>query len=232
MIGTLLTEPIMSIGSKFSLLFVPKLAKSSLQKVIKLQASYQKKAPYLSESMNDFMQMTLSRYTFLIDQYSYVDHMSEKAIEEVLKLPTFPKKIDRATVPAINTFLMNYPPQVRVVVANFVVQMLQESNKIHLSRKAEPLMIVGPPGTGKTYLAKELGKLLGVATHVIDLSKYSNLAGGHFSQGSTEKGVVLDILLDNLDMKNNFTNKIIIIDEVDKLFEKDGTGAFTNNNTG
>lgn len=231
-IGSICTEPIMNIGSKFSLLFMPEVAKASLQKVMKLQSCYQKKEPYLSESMNDFMKMTLNHYTFLIDKFNYVDHMSERALEEVLKLPIFPKKLDLTAVSPINSFLMNYPEQVRVAIANFVVQMLQDSHKIHLSRKAEPIMIVGCPGTGKTYLAKQLGNLLGVSTHVVDLSKYSNLTGSHFSKGSAEKGVLLDILLDNAAMQHNCTNKIIIIDEVDKIFQKDGTGAFTNANIG
>lgn len=91
-------------------------------------------------------------------------------------------------------------------------------------------MLVGPPGTGKTYLATQLGQLLGVPTQVIDISKYKSLNGHSFWNQDPERGILVDVLIGDQLPESNFTNKILILDEVDKLLMKDKTGAFKHNN--
>jgi hypothetical protein len=227
-IGNLFTGPLGNIGTKLSLLFAPKLAKSNLQKGVQLKSAYQKQKAHFSKSMRGFIEVVLQRYFFWIEYHDYVDKQSERAIEEVLQFPVAPKKIDTHTIPSTRSFLQNYPEKVRVAVGSFVAQLIKDSTSKKLSKKAVPLMLVGPPGTGKTYLATQLGQLLNVPTQVIDISKYESLDGHSFWGDNPERGILVDVLIGDQTAGGNFTNKILILDEVDKLLLKDKTGAFKN----
>jgi len=229
-IGNLFTGPLGDIGTKLSLLFIPKLTKSSLQKGVQLKSAYQKQKVHFSKSMQGFIEVVLQRYFFLIEHHNYVDKQSERAMEEVLQFPVMPKKIDTHTVFHVKSFLQNYPDRVRVAVGSFVAQLIKDSTSKRLSKKAVPLMLVGPPGTGKTYLAKQLGQLLDAPTQVVDISKYESLNGHSFWGDDPERGILVDVLIGDQVPGSNFTNKILILDEVDKLLLKDKTGAFKHKN--
>lgn len=77
-----------------------------------------------------------------------------------------------------------------------------------------PLLIVGPPGSGKTYLAQMLGELVGLKAARIDMSARSaafDIAGMEHAWRSSHPGVPVRTLVGS-----NLANPMIILDEIDK----------------
>jgi type II secretory pathway predicted ATPase ExeA len=230
LIGNLLTKPLGNIGNKLCLLFFPSLAKPSLQKGIKLKSIYEKHKASLSNSMCGFMETSLQNYLHSIEYFDYVEKQYERAIEEVLQFPIKPKEIKQDIIPPLKSFLKNYPENVRIAVGNFIAQIIKDSKFKKLHKKGVPLMFVGPPGTGKTYLATQLGQLVGVHTQVIDISKYKAVNGHNFWMSDPERGILVDVLLGDQKSGENPANKILILDEIDKVLTKDKQGAFKHKN--
>ncbi len=90
-----------------------------------------------------------------------------------------------------------------------------------LSRKTAPLMLVGAPGTGKTHLVSRLGEMTGLPVVSIQFSKYSGhdgIAGDDCRFNfSNKRGIVADMLLDGAGKTANCANKIVLLDEIDKV---------------
>ena len=145
----------------------------------------------------------------------------------MLKFPLGPKRIE-PDLTLFAKFIKSYPAQVRMAVGDFAVDIIEDSKHERLEKRAEPLMFVGPPGTGKSRLAKELGNLLGLPVQVIDLSKYKQVNGDSFWSNSPERGVLVDVLLGDQTEEGSFTNKILVLDEVDKVLERDEHGGFVH----
>jgi hypothetical protein len=225
LIANMLSKPLGDIGNKLCLLFIPAFAKPAMRRAIDLKKQYTKQKAKFDPSMQSFLEAGIQRYTFLIENYDYRDIKQEKAIEELLEFPGGPKPIKPEIVP-ITTFLKSYPEEVRLAVGDFVVQTITDSKSRKLNKKAVPLMFVGPPGTGKTYLATQLGDLLGLPVQVIDLSKYKNVGGNSFWSEDPDRGVIVDALLRGQEQGTHFANKILILDEVDKVLAKDKNGVF------
>ena len=71
-------------------------------------------------------------------------------------------------------------------------------------------LFTGPSGVGKTFLAKQCGKLLGRACKIIDMSEYSdNLAHGKFNGDYNHRAEVTSFIREN-------PNAIIVFDEIEK----------------
>jgi hypothetical protein len=225
LIANMLSTPLGNIGNKLCLLFIPAFAKPAMRRAIDLKKQYNKQKANFDPSMQSFLEAGIQRYTFLIENYDYRDIKQEKAIEELLKFPEGPKPIKPEIAP-VTTFLKSYPDEVRLAVGDFVVQTITDSKSRKLNKKAVPLMFVGPPGTGKTYLAIQLGDLLALPVQVIDLSKYKNVSGNSFWSEDPDRGIIVDALLGGQEQGTNFTNKILILDEVDKVLAKDKNGVF------
>lgn len=77
-----------------------------------------------------------------------------------------------------------------------------------------PVLLIGPPGIGKTAVVNAISELAGVASRQVDLASTTAgmILGGMSTQWSDAKsGVVIDLLRDN-----DAANPIVILDELDK----------------
>ena len=99
----------------------------------------------------------------------------------------------------------------------------QVANRIRLARAAKrparlpPMLLVGPPGVGKSHFAEQLATALGVSVHRLAMDAVqttSALAGSDAHWYNSRTGLVFDALV-----HGSTANPIILLDEVDKVRE-------------
>ncbi len=99
-----------------------------------------------------------------------------------------------------------------------------EANAIGLARvgepyEAQPVLLVGEPGLGKTLFVSELAKVLGLPNFEISMSTVSAsfaLSGGSLQWEGGDVGFVAKSLAESDDDGNSVGNPIFLIDEIDK----------------
>ncbi|WP_237061578.1 AAA family ATPase [Loktanella sp. M215] len=77
-----------------------------------------------------------------------------------------------------------------------------------------PLLLVGPPGIGKTTWARKLGSLIGVPTGIIEATSEPSsfaLVGTQKGWGSAASGKPLDLIL-----RTMVANPVFVVDEIEK----------------
>jgi ATP-dependent Lon protease len=104
-----------------------------------------------------------------------------------------------------------------------------------------PLLLLGPPGVGKTHFARELSKLLGTGMGFISMCSLTAgwvLSGASSQWKGARPGKVFETLVDG-----QYANPVMVVDEIDKaggehaydplgalysLLEHDTAGSFTD----
>jgi ATP-dependent Lon protease len=102
-----------------------------------------------------------------------------------------------------------------------------------------PMLLLGPPGIGKTHFAKHLAELLGTGMSLVPMSSMTAgwlLSGASSQWKGAKPGKVFEALVDG-----QYANPVIVVDEIDKasadaqydplgalygLLEHDTAGAF------
>jgi ATP-dependent Lon protease len=104
-----------------------------------------------------------------------------------------------------------------------------------------PMLLLGPPGIGKTHFAREIAQLLGTGLGFISMSSLTAgwvLSGANSQWKGARAGKVFETLVDGA-----YANPVMVVDEIDKaraehaydplgalysLLENDTAGAFTD----
>ncbi len=89
---------------------------------------------------------------------------------------------------------------------------LSQDSRDHLS--LTPMLLLGPPGVGKTHFARQLAQLLGTGMNLVPMSSMTAgwlLSGASSQWKGARPGKVFEALVDG-----KYANPVIVVDEIDK----------------
>lgn len=206
------------IVKRIFLRFVPGLVvDESSRKVL----AYHQKLEQIQNRLNDEQFTAIDR---MIDQYGFIvetNKMSnnlvnlERRIEDFLSLPVEKKKVTTADMQQFMQLAAKYPAAVKQALSTFGGEILLKSQD-RIAHRVTPLLLVGDSGTGKTHLAQEIARSLGLplfSLSLVDYSRseaidgFSDYFGSHY-----HRGIITDALIHG----KGYQNVVVFIDEADR----------------
>lgn len=112
-------------------------------------------------------------------------------------------------------------------VVDWVISQVKVILKIRRPMRIAPMLLVGPPGIGKTHFANELGAALGTSLYerAFDSDLTSSLfLGSDKKWGNSQHGLIFEALA-----LGEYANPVCVIDELDKVPRNLSYGSATAN---
>lgn len=128
---------------------------------------------------------------------------------EYRRLACFPEDL-RNKLKILEKQFGNFNEVIALCRNAFILGALEPPNIINLP----PMLLVGPPGIGKTRFLSELAMTLGTTFYDLDFSSLTSgfiISGGSSSWNDSKPGVISNSML-----KSKYANPIILLDEIDK----------------
>lgn len=139
-----------------------------------------------------------------------------EAATEPKPLGTYPSDIHKL----LGNVSKKYPNGVELISA--IEQEVALANLSVGVVSIHPILLVGPPGVGKTALIEQIGSILQLNVHRLSLSQGSEpfmLSGSPSKYGNTQPGAIAQALL-----KSDTANPILLLDEIDKAPPRNDRG--------
>jgi len=150
------------------------------------------------------------------------DKSKEKSIKNILGRFDFKEDTGYRDFKEVEKSMINQLAELKETYPNCVEFIDYIINFCHLSLRKEfpslkfpPVLLVGPPGVGKTDVSNKVAKILKIPIKSVDMGSASSsfvLGGASSTWADSKSGVIIDLLRDN-----NSAGGIIILDELDKV---------------
>lgn len=213
------------LGNNIALETMPWLATVEAKKLAELKNAYLAKKSTWTVSTQNAFETLLRKHEIHVSRGASWREL-EMVLEEMLELPTRVIPIEKKQ-PQLKDLISKYPEALRVPAAKLVADIIELSHDKNPTSRVQVRFLVGPPGTGKTHLIKQIANQLGIPLHTVSLASYKKPEGdGWWSSGGGEKGIWVDALLANPGYPGK--TRILFVDEIDKAFETNEVGGFVN----
>ena len=109
--------------------------------------------PHFTDSMRSFAEGVIGDFVRDITIWGKPEEHHRALMRETMKLPVNIKPVELNEA-KFERLMSSYPDELRQEVAEFLVEIANTSTEPKLKRKAVPLMMVGPPGTGSHHFCR------------------------------------------------------------------------------
>ena len=141
------------------------------------------------------------------------DKLAHRVIESLLKnslTKTRPPAPDLVQLLRLREIFPNLEEPLNFIAEHLAVRRANGDDDFRIP----PILLIGPPGIGKTYIAHEIARLIGFYPKTINMGSVTAsfvLSGSDRKWGQSAPGAVFKTMLDSGDQM-----PIIVLDEVDK----------------
>jgi ATP-dependent Lon protease len=165
---------------------------------------------YLPAEVNELRESLESKFREKATRTYLTKRLDEMLSKGPFRILGAPKAEWQEALDALGERYLNFSDIVDYIRTECTITSLSKDPAVHLS----PLLLVGPPGIGKTAFAMDLAEILGSGFHLVSMENAQTsacLTGTDQHWGNTKTGMIFDALVDD-----DYINPVVMVDELDK----------------